>query len=302
MNDITVKTADCETRCPVCNSTQNSVTIEARDGIKLLKCASCGLAFHNELYSPAEQEEYYGHYYHEWNLSFSPINDVRFKELLATFEAHRSSNRILDIGCGSGQLLKVAIEQGWTAYGTEIASGVFEHLSGLGIDAFGGELQEANYPSRFFDVIYCSEVIEHMVDPCSLVREVSRILRPGGLLYLTTPNYGSLTRRLLGAKWRAIGREHICYFTPKVLAGMLKGSNFRKVETSTRNIDPHEIRKLFGRPSSSPEPETGFAIERTDALRGRFESNRMLRLVKKLVNAILFATSMGDTICVRAER
>jgi 2-polyprenyl-3-methyl-5-hydroxy-6-metoxy-1,4-benzoquinol methylase len=196
--------------------------------------------------------------------------------------------------------LKVAIEQGWAGYGTEIASGAFEQLSRLGINHFNGELRSANSPDDFFDLVYCSEVIEHLSDPASLLGESFRILRRGGLLYVTTPNYDSLSRRLIGFNWRVIGKEHICYFTPKVLSRALGRAGFSKVKVTTRNIDPNELRKaLSGRAST---PGEGFQAQATERLRERLETNRALSLVKRAVNVCLSATSTGDTIMVRAQK
>jgi 2-polyprenyl-3-methyl-5-hydroxy-6-metoxy-1,4-benzoquinol methylase/glycosyltransferase involved in cell wall biosynthesis len=286
--------------CPACRWASNKFITVANEGIRLRKCTSCGLAFHNEFSSIAELGDYYSHYYHADNLAFSPITEARFNALLGSFEAYRLSGKILDIGCGAGHFLKVAIEKGWAAYGTEIASGTFEQLSRLGVNTFKGEVQSANYPDGFFDVIYCSEVIEHLPDPVSLLRESFRILRPGGLLYLTTPNYDSLSRRLLGGRWRVFGKEHICYFSPRSLSRALGGIGFSKVNITTRNIDPHELKKLFSK--SRATAGGGFQAVTTEQLRERLETSRVLKAAKSAANLILSRTSTGDTLLLRAEK
>jgi 2-polyprenyl-3-methyl-5-hydroxy-6-metoxy-1,4-benzoquinol methylase len=266
----------------------------------LKRCASCGLVFHNEVSGDAELREYYSHYYHEENLSFSAITEARYKDLLSGFERYRRAGRLLDVGCGAGHFLKVAIDNGWSAHGTEIAAGAFEHLSALGVNLFRGELQSAGYADGWFDVVHCSEVLEHLLDPSALLRECRRVLRPGGLLYLTTPNYNSLSRRLIGHRWRVIGKEHICYFTPRVLSRALGEAGFAKAEVTTRNIDPNELKKVFAR---RPAPSgTGFQAEATERLRGRLETNRALGLAKKAINLLLSATSTGDTLIARAQK
>ena len=265
-----------------------------------MRCGSCRLVFHNEFNDEAEMREYYDEYYDGENLAFSPITDRRFGELLRSFESYRRSNNILDVGCGSGHFLKVTIEMGWSAHGTEIASSALEQLSRLGIHSFCGKLESANYSAEFFDVVYCSEVIEHLTDPTTLLCEIARVMRPGGLLYLTTPNFNSLSRRLLGSKWRVIGKEHICYFTPASLSGAIREAGFRKVALKTRNIDPHEIKKAFSR--NPVEAGTGFQTASTEALRQQFETRPALKLAKSAANVVLRITGTGDTIVVRAER
>jgi 2-polyprenyl-3-methyl-5-hydroxy-6-metoxy-1,4-benzoquinol methylase/glycosyltransferase involved in cell wall biosynthesis len=286
-------------RCPICRTSASGVALNAREGVRLRRCPDCGLHYHAGFADPLEAQEYYSNYYHEENTAFSPLTEARFQSLVASFEPYRETGRLLDVGCGAGHFLKVANERGWSAHGTEIAASAFERLSRYGIKTFQGELQAAGYPADFFDVIYCSEVIEHLLDPLSLLQESARILRPGGLLYLTTPNFNSLSRRLLGARWRVICKEHVCYFTPKLLARRLGDLGFARVSRRTRNIDPHELRKLFGPAGVEPG---GFQIDRTEALRDHIERNRALNIVKNMTNALLAVTASGDTIILRAEK
>jgi SAM-dependent methyltransferase/glycosyltransferase involved in cell wall biosynthesis len=287
-------------RCPVCRSSVFSYIGKARDGTRLERCRACGLACHNGFSSRSDIGDYYGHYYHEDNLTFSPISETRFRSLLASFEPYRRSGRILDVGCGAGHLLKVAMERGWSAYGTEIAAGAFDQLARLGITAFRGELQSAGYPDGFFDVVFCSEVIEHLLDPVSLLDESARILRPGGLIYLTTPNFNSLSRRLLGLDWRVFGKEHVCYFTPHALGRLASNAGFSRVKIRTRNIDPYELRRVLR--GGLGAPNGGFDAARTEELRERLGKPGVLRFAKLLTNVFLSTTSLGDTICMSANR
>jgi 2-polyprenyl-3-methyl-5-hydroxy-6-metoxy-1,4-benzoquinol methylase len=286
--------------CPACTVASSEFVLEGHEGIRLMRCGSCSLVFHCEFTEEAELREYYDDYYDGENLAFSPITDSRYRDLLLSFESRRQLNNILDVGCGSGHFLKVAIEMGWKAHGTEIASSAFEQLSRLGIRSFFGNLESANYSDEFFDVVYCSEVIEHLLDPTALLREIARIVRPGGLLYLTTPNFNSLSRRLLSSKWRVIGKEHICYFTPVSLARTIHAAGFPKAAIATRNIDPNEIKKAFSR--NPVEAGAGFQTATTEELRHQIETRPALRLAKSAANVVLRTTGTGDTIVVRAER
>ncbi|HWN99000.1 MAG TPA: class I SAM-dependent methyltransferase [Blastocatellia bacterium] len=295
-----MQTTISEAVCPACAVTSSAFVLRGHEGIRLMRCGSCGLVFHNEFSDEAEIREYYDEYYDAENLAFSPITDRRFDELLCSFETYRQSNNILDIGCGSGHFLKVAGGRGWSAYGTEVASSAFEQLSKLRIEAFCGNLESASYAAAFFDIAYCSEVIEHLPDPVTLLAEIARIVRPGGLLYLTTPNFNSLSRRLLGSKWRVIGKEHVCYFTPATLARAIREAGFLKVVCRTRNIDPNEIKRAFSR--NPIEVGTGFQTATTEALRHQLETRPALRFAKSAVNFVLRTTGTGDTIVARAER
>jgi 2-polyprenyl-3-methyl-5-hydroxy-6-metoxy-1,4-benzoquinol methylase len=267
-------------------------------GISLRACRACGLVFHTDFASAQAARDHYAHYYKPDNLAFSSVTERRYQTLVATFESFRATGRILDVGCGSGHLLSVAGARGWEAHGTEVARGLTDHLSALGIRSFGGELVDAGYPADGFDIVHCSEVIEHVFEPASLLREMHRVLRPGGLLYLTTPNYNSVSRRILGAKWRGLSLEHICYFTPSVLTAALTRTGFEALRVTTRNIDPNECRKLFRRATQGAE--TGFQAQATDELRRQLDTRPAWRLMKRVVNRALSATSSGDTIIARA--
>jgi 2-polyprenyl-3-methyl-5-hydroxy-6-metoxy-1,4-benzoquinol methylase len=238
-------------------------------------------------------------------MAFSSITESRFHSLMDSFQPYRETGRILDVGCGAGHLLKVAMDCGWRAYGTEIAAGAFDQLARLGVDAFRGELQSARYTDAFFDVVYCSEVIEHLLDPVSFLEESARILRPGGLLYLTTPNFNSLSRRLVGFEWRVFGKEHVCYFTPASLSRAVRRAGFMKVRIRTRNIDPNELKRvLAARFSGNPTGSSanGFDAKGNEELRIKLQQRPALRIAKNSVNLILGMTGTGDTICASAVR
>ena len=285
--------------CPLCGSSSGRLGTRARS-LDLEECTRCGLVFHTGFSSAAELTAYYSHYYSADNLAFSPTNDARFNDLLTSFETYRQTGRVLDVGCGAGQFLKVALSRGWDAHGTEIASGALEHLSRLGIKHFAGELQAARYPAGSFDVVYCSEVIEHAPNPGGLLGEICRIVRQDGLVYLTTPNYNSLTRRLAGSSWRIFSTEHICYFTPTTLVGAMRGIGFTTVQSTTRNLDLNELRRVFRRGRSSPA--TSFQHAPTEQLREALDRSRVLSLGKRGLNWLLALTSSGDTIVVRARK
>ncbi len=288
-------------RCPSCDTPSDELALRVEGDIVLRRCRSCGLIFHLEFADAAVVQNYYAHYYDRPEaLAFNPITDQRYQTLLAQFEPYRTVGRILDVGCGSGHLLAVALAHGWEPHGVEIATGALEELSQRGIHCYHGELRAAAYASDSFDVVHCSEMLEHVMAPAALLAEIGRVLRVGGLLYLTTPNFNSISRRLLGAKWRILCREHVLYFTPRVLTRTLSRAGFDPVITTSRNIDPIECRKLLPyRRHSSP---SGYQAANVDQLRTRLELNLGLRLMKRAVNGMLSATASGDTIIARAVK
>jgi len=110
--------------------------------------------------------------------------------------------RLLDIGCGSGAFLAKMRELGWNVTGVEFDRKTVkvarEHF---GLNIYEGTLEEADFFENEFDVLTMNHVIEHFYDPITTLKEVYRILKPGGKLVIITPNIESLGARLFGRAW-----------------------------------------------------------------------------------------------------
>ena len=103
----------------------------------------------------------------------------------------------------------------WVAEGVEISRTATEHARVEGFKVFCGDLAEAGYPAGYFDVIIASELLEHVDEPGRVVAEMARILRPGGLLWATTPNIEGLSARVLGLNWTTVSPDHLHLFSRK---------------------------------------------------------------------------------------
>ncbi len=95
------------------------------------------------------------------------------------------------------------------------------------LNIFQGELSAANYPENFFDAITMIELIEHLSDPLSTLKETFRILKPGGVLVIQTANAGSFKAKLTRNNWEYFQPGHLFYFTPQTLTKMLEKNGFR---------------------------------------------------------------------------
>jgi 2-polyprenyl-3-methyl-5-hydroxy-6-metoxy-1,4-benzoquinol methylase len=110
--------------------------------------------------------------------------------------------RLLDVGCGNGIFAARMRELGWTVSGVEPDAGAAALARDVfGLDVHTGTLEDARLPAAGYDAVTLNHVIEHVPDPQTTLEQCRRVLRPGGRLVITTPNIGSLGRRLFSEDW-----------------------------------------------------------------------------------------------------
>lgn len=135
-------------------------------------------------------------------------------------------NRLLDVGCGNGEFLAKAREAGWSCVGVDFDFKAVECTHAQGIEVHIGTSEEQQFESASFDAITLSHIIEHVHDPQSLLQACARLLRPGGILWIATPNADSLVRRYFGANWLSFAPHHLILFTPHVLMNQVERLGF----------------------------------------------------------------------------
>lgn len=148
--------------------------------------------------------------------------------------------RVLDVGCGAGETLTELRRLGWQTEGVEPDPRAAEHAIRRGLDVKVGLLEDQRYPSGSFDAITMSHVIEHVHDPIVLLAECRRVLKPNGLLVVTTPNVKSLGHHLFGRHWRVLEvPRHLTVFSRETLTLALHEAGFSgvAVRTTTRGAD-----------------------------------------------------------------
>ncbi len=257
----------------------------------LCQCHSCSFVFAKRI--PTEQEliDHYGKYAR--NDYLSPITIKRYHELLDSFEPYRKTGRILDVGCGIGYFLEEAKKRGWKVFGTEYTDDAVEICRGKGIDMKQGKLNPEDFSAESFDVITSFEVIEHINNPIEEVQNFNTLLRKGGLVYLTTPNFNSLLRYRLKADYNVISYpEHLSYYTPQTIKKLFKKCGFSTKRIQTTGISLTRLR------TSTGKSDQQFISKDSDdeAVRNKIESKWYLGLAKNLVNGALSIFGVGDSL------
>jgi len=146
--------------------------------------------------------------------------------------------RLLEIGCGSGQMLKRMQEMGWHVEGVDFDSFAVENARSKGLQVRLGTLEAQNYPDNHFDVIVMSHLIEHVHDPLGILRESYRILTPNGKVVLITPNNESLGHKLFKGAWRGLEvPRHLYLFSLRALQKLSQEAGFKvkNVKITVRN-------------------------------------------------------------------
>lgn len=280
--------------CPGCGGTEGrtffALPVGAHD---VRRCASCGLAFLWPPPSDATLEALYGAYYGADNTVLHPITAARYHEILQRLETGRGQGRLLDVGCGAGQFLEVARARGWRAEGTEISTSASPFLQDRGVTVHRGELPDLIL-DHDYDAVTLFEVIEHFRRPQKYLEAARALLRPGGWVYLTTPNFDGMSRRLLGGRWRVMAPEHLAYYSPPTLRRALASAAFIDVRVRSKNLDVVDLsHKLF----SKSDPPAGHSnIVETTSLREKMEARAGISWAKRTANHVLGLTGTGDTL------
>jgi len=153
--------------------------------------------------------------------------------------------KILDVGCLAGGAMIPLMRAGWECYGVELSESYKVALE-RGVKCMRHNVEEGlPFEDCFFDAVWAEEILEHVLDTDFLLSEVYRVLKPGGVLILSTPNIASLTNRfklLLGRypdylQYSNDGVGHVRYYTASVLVSQLVHHGFN-VEKLTGNFLP----------------------------------------------------------------
>ncbi len=257
----------------------------------LCKCQACGFVFSKVI--PTEQELMNHYNGYGRNDYLSPITVKRYEELLEKFEPFRQTNRILDWGCGIGYFLEVAKRKGWDVHGTEFTDDAVRICRDKGIKVYQGALDKVNLPDGYFDIITSFEVIEHIYNPITEIGKLDRLLRHGGLMYHTTPNFNSLLRYYLKGDYNVISYpEHLSYYTPKTISKLFESLGYRKRFIKTTGISLSRFKKSRNKSNEKPISSTST----DEKIRLTVESKWYMQLIKTLVNKILTVLGVGDSI------
>ena len=212
-------------------------------GRTYVACLRCGLVFR----SPMPSGEIVQEFYRESASSNVEVEVQRadpykgFLEKLETLKPRHG--KLLDIGCGYGNFVRMARGYGWDPYGIELsreACGYIREMYGLPV--YSQDLRDVRFPSAYFDVVTMWNVLDHLADPLGHLREVRRVIKADGVLFVRVPNFpfqcttyriGRMIEECVHAEVaRRISVFHLYCFTRDSLEKILNKAGFNRVKVS----------------------------------------------------------------------
>ena len=229
-------------KCPVCNSSDHRLVFNAKDlRLKTCKdifcvvsCANCGFLFLNP--RPVK-EEAINFYPPDFNREgptlmrralgacLMPIENSMIRML----KKHKKSGKLLDIGCGSGRFMQVMGKHGFDVWGCELNadSKAFAPKTLDGRILYG-DLVECSFPAKSFDLITMFQSLEHMNNLEEVLKEVKRILKDDGIVYIYVPNMKFFEFRLFGPYYYNLEvPRHLYFFTRDSINKLLRTHGFK---------------------------------------------------------------------------
>ncbi len=228
---------DCN--CPVCGSTDRTLIHSIGDPYRSNRCRSCGQAYLSPRLTESAMAARYGSadYFSGGESGYASYASqelslrMTFRRLLKwTRKRSWTGGDFLDVGCGYGYLLDEAKPYFNRRVGTDLSLEAVERAREVadlvaqgGVEALPRELS--------FQVVTCFHVIEHVYDPIAFVRAIVDRLAPHGRLILSTPDFGSGWRRLLGRRWPSYKPpEHVTYFDRRTLESLMLKAGLEDLE------------------------------------------------------------------------
>ena len=283
-------------RCSWCAAIAFTTLFEVRIGSlvsQVVHCNRCGLAFLDPRPDDDEIEAVYSREYFVDHVK-PEILDSREKSAAGLLR-HLSrylpeKGRMLDIGAATGSFCAVFQKAGWEVSGIELSPFAREAAKNIYGLTMYPDFTSAGFQNDHFDCVLMSQVIEHLSRYSDVLNEVYRVMRPDGIFFVSTPNFGSPAAKRRMAKWASLKPfEHLTFFTPATLRMILVESGFKilRLDTMQAAVTTPHLKKIFG-------------VAQADGISKI--ANRLFPVLKRSVRNILGKLYPGDDIQVIAGK
>lgn len=220
--------------CPACADRTTHRFLYRKNNCEIVRCEECGLGrteaggfdpsdYYTADYFSGKRSDGYADY-----LGAENVLRREFARTVTFIRSFGSSGRLLEVGCAYGFLLQEA-KRDFEVAGIELAGEAAEHCRRSGLPVFSGSADERLLNELGdFDVIVMLDVIEHLAAPRETVALLARHLKPGGIMVLTTGDFGALPARLAGRRWRLMTPpQHLWFFSKESMRRIAAWSGLR---------------------------------------------------------------------------
>jgi SAM-dependent methyltransferase len=232
--------------CPVCGSPpadrcfvrspDRSGTV--RGTFSVAVCSSCGGGWTLPAASAADLASFYPDTYQAYVLQRGLLGAVQrlgqrllFARSLSTAPLRELTRMpvgsVLDVGCGRGDLGEALVRRGWRVAGVDPSPSACAAAKARGVDARVGTLESVHFEPGSFDAVVMTHALEHVLDPRADLRRIRGLLRTGGVVVISVPNFGSWQRARFDGTWFPLELpRHRTHFTRASLARALTNEGF----------------------------------------------------------------------------
>jgi len=180
-------------------------------------------------------EEYSSGVYRDY-VTARPLKLATARQRLQMIAPHRPGPRLLDVGCAAGFFMEAAVEAGFDVSGIELSPVAIGFANAtVKPRIIQGDVNTLlAHDTRQFDVVTAFDIIEHTFDPKAFVADISRVLAPGGLLVLSTPDTGHWLRPLMGTRWPMLQPDqHTFLFSREAMRTLLVDAGYAPLQLET---------------------------------------------------------------------
>ncbi len=219
--------------CQVCGASAATRFAE-KDGCILYRCPDCALVYLDPMPKAVEIAALYHDAYDGARAGYFAKGEAKLRRARRRMRGLArwvGSGRFLDVGCNGGFTLEAARAAGFEAHGIELDPVSLDYARAhFPANSYFHGPVESYRPGFEFDLVYCSEVIEHVPAPGPFMAAIAGLMRPGAILYLTTPDISHWRRPRNLEAWDAFcPPAHCLYFSPGNLIRLLAGHGLETV-------------------------------------------------------------------------
>lgn len=239
-----------------------------KQAFNIVQCKKCGLVYLNP--RPSQMESYYLDSYDPHNPRKSDTNFSIFRALMISFYKNKKTltdlfksvfcqmiyspptakcGRVLDVGCGNGGYLSVLNDCGWEVYGVDFSKKAVRYAQnerGLN-NVKQAKAEKLDFIDNFFGLVMMNHLIEHLQNPKDSLLEAKRVLKKGGILVITTPNFSSLNSRIFGKNWFPLETpRHLFLFDTYTIKKMIESIEGLKISRIKHDYSAYCLAKSLG--------------------------------------------------------